>query len=60
MEPVHRLTQLRLAELRPHALQKAQLCVCALPQEKVAEPLLTARADQQIHIRRRPGVATRR
>lgn len=40
------------AEVRPHAIAENQLGVGALPEQKIAEPLLTAGADQNIHGRR--------
>src|SRR4051812_4259691 len=48
----------RLAEIvgrviRPHLLHEQQLCVCALPEEEIAESLLAARPDQQVDVARR-------
>jgi hypothetical protein len=42
-----------LVEVRPHAVDKVQLCVCTLPQQEIAEALLAAGADQQVDLRRR-------
>ena len=37
-------------EVRPHLLQEAELGVCALPEQEVAQPLLATRADEEIHV----------
>src|SRR5262245_30883693 len=40
------------AEVRPHDRYEQQLGVRALPEQEVAQALLAARADQQIHVGR--------
>src|SRR5690606_31752497 len=59
-KPLHRVAKLRLAELRPHALEEAELRVRALPEQEVAQPVLATGADQQIDIAGRPRIAVRR
>src|SRR5690242_21714011 len=43
--------QVVAVEVRPQPGREEELGVRALPQEEIAEPLLTAGADQQIHVR---------
>jgi hypothetical protein len=43
----------RTVEVRPRHIGEVQLRVRALPQHEIAQPLLAARADQQVHVRHR-------
>src|SRR5206468_2168210 len=43
--------ELRRAEVGPHRVGEIQLRVRALPQQEVRQSLLSARADQEIHVR---------
>src|SRR5579863_7402997 len=45
-----RRLQVERPEIRPHAVCKHQLGIRRLPQKKIREPLLAARADEQIHL----------
>src|ERR1700689_1487823 len=45
----NRPRQIVRSVLRPHAPRKYELGVRALPQQKIAEPLFPARANQQVH-----------
>src|SRR4030095_3671443 len=47
-----RLREVGGAEVGPHPRREVELRVCALPQEEVAEALLTAGADEKIHVGR--------
>eukprot|EP00982_Pelagococcus_subviridis_P012956 31205-Pelagococcus_subviridis.AAC.1 len=46
----HRVPQRRLVKLRPRLLAKVQLRVRALPQQKVTQPLLPARAYHEVRL----------
>ena len=48
----HRVLQVLYREVRPHAWREEQLGIGALPEKEVAEPLLSARADEEIHVGR--------
>ena len=43
-------SEMRLVKIRPVDLTEVQLCIRDLPQQEVADPLLSAGADQQIGI----------
>src|SRR5580658_1248002 len=45
-----RLMEADLVEVRPQAAGKMQLRVGALPEQKIAQPLLATGADEQIHL----------
>src|SRR5512133_1098143 len=46
-----RCLEITRRELRPHPRREDELRVGALPQQEVAEALLTTRTDQEVHIR---------
>ena len=48
---VHGLSQVLTREHRPHSRREHHLGVSAFPQQKIAQTLFAAGADQQIHIR---------
>src|SRR5262245_33448830 len=50
MEVEDRSAQILDAELWPHPVGEPQLRERAFPEQEVGEPLLAARADQQVHV----------
>src|SRR5713101_379182 len=44
--------QIRGLKVRPHARHEIELGVSAFPEQKIAQPILSAGPDQQVHIRR--------
>jgi hypothetical protein len=42
------LLELAFLEVRPEDVRKMEFRVCALPEEKVAEPLFTGCSDEEI------------
>ncbi len=51
MEVAYRAFEIGDRKVRPQALGEMELGVSALPQQEIAQSLLTAGTDQQIHIR---------
>src|SRR3954471_10353580 len=52
MKLFHHRAKVRRRKIGPHLPQEKQFRVCTLPQQKVAERLLAAGADEHVHIRR--------
>src|SRR4029434_4457206 len=50
-----RRIEIACGKLRPHAWREHELCIGALPEEKIAEPFFAARSNEEIDI----GNATR-
>jgi hypothetical protein len=48
----HRFFQIGPSEIGPHRAGKQQFGVGALPKQEIAQPLLSAGTDQQVHVRR--------
>jgi len=60
VEGAQRVRQVGRGEIGPHDLREVQLRVSAFPQQEVGEALLTAGADQQVHVREDAAVRDRR
>ena len=56
MEVAYRAFEIGGRKVRPQALGEMDLGVSAFPQQKIAQSLLTAGTDQEIHIRNRCAV----
>ena len=53
--PMQGFAELGLVKLRPQGVSKVQLGIRSLPQQKVADALLAARADEQVNVRHACG-----
>src|SRR5690349_4521714 len=43
--------EIACGKLRPHARREYELCIRALPKQKIAQPLFSARSNQEIDVR---------